>query len=191
MGHIYSIVTSGDILPNIKYKQRSQSLSANATEAIIEKTKIFIANDLAFNRQININVEQAGITDAQAFIKYFMRRLRLWHEKNNIRFCYFWMLEIDATVGLHAHILIHTNLDAYGALDQAIKGWLPFERDDKPSAKNTIYHHSNVDDVWEVVGYRIKALHHRIPNCLIKPHWRSYQGYIKGKRWGMTRGSYT
>lgn len=192
MAHIYSNDEPIDLnIPSIKYIRRNQFLSIRAADVIVDRCETLIAHGYDFNRQININLEQACVENPHKFISQFTNKMKKWHQDQNISFCYLWVLERDMNVGLHVHILIHTAIQSYHMLDIAMSDWLPFDRDDKDSKKHTIFHTGHVDDVWEVIGYRIKGLNKRFEHTLIKKRWSRSQGYIEGQRWGMTRGQYS
>ncbi len=189
MSYIYSNENIQDnISTNVKYKHRSRFIKMDTANLIVDRAGIWINHGYAFNKQIHINIDQACIENAHKFMSAFVNKMSKWHKKRNIPFVYFWVFENVGHVGLHAHLLIHTNLDQWCLLNKAMTNWFPFTRDDTDTTKkHKLLFIEDVNDVWGAIHYQLKGLDKRCDP--LSTRWKSgHQVLILKRRWGMSRG---
>jgi hypothetical protein len=189
MPHIYSNESIKDnILPKIKHRHRSRFIKEDTANAIVERAGIWITHGYAFNKQIHINIDQACIENPHKFMSAYVNNMTKWHRKRSAPFVYFWVFENVDHVFLHAHLLIHTDLDQWCLLSNAMTNWLPFTRDDNDATKkHKLLVIEDVTDVWGAIYYQLKGLDKR---CVpLSKRWQTGQeGLVMKRRWGMSRG---
>lgn len=89
--------------------RRTESLSANQANGVIEAARHAGRIGLPFNRHVTIRLERAGIADSEAIeaIGAFLTRIRDWLRKQGHQTAFAWVRENGSMIGSHVHILVH------------------------------------------------------------------------------------
>jgi len=145
-------------------------------------------NGFAYNKYITINLDWCGVKHPQKFISKLLNRMQKWHKRKNMTFSYLWVLESVPIVGVHIHLLIHTDYDRFYLLDDMMTRWFDFERDDRLGQKNTNVSIKDIYDHEGLISYLCKGLRVNIEHEAVHTKkGRGDQGRIYGRRWGMSQ----
>jgi len=170
-----------------KYKRGSQFLTKQQIENMINQNKQYIALDILPTKHIVINWEASlsSNQDIQKECSKLLRSMREWHKHHKLPFAYIWVLENGAQpVGIHMHMILYSDNNAFENLDHMITRWLSFQRD-PVNVKNANVYVEPATYIDGLIGYICKGLH-KMESPLLKNH-HSYQGRINGNRWGYCR----
>ncbi len=174
---------------DIKHKRHSHYLPIGAVTKIRDRVRVLEAQGYVYNYWFSIHLESEGITHPQKAVSTLVNRMQKWHKSLNIPFRYLWVLEKSNGIGVHVHIAIHTDLEIITDLDSALTEWLPFQRDDYFETKNTNIKYESTYDLWGLIHYMCKGLDRRdeIPFYSDKQFVQGHEGYIRGRRYGMSQ----
>ncbi|GGE74702.1 rolling circle replication-associated protein [Sphingomonas prati] len=101
----------------------SERLSDKQVHEVIAEADYALA-ELPLNRFVTIDWERAGVDDAAAATRTFLKLATDFCRSHDRAFAYIWVIEPCLTVGIHVHILMHLDHDLAKRFSQLQGGWV-------------------------------------------------------------------